>query len=197
MKKQISTILLCLLVVTKMTAQTPHQTSDDFKMPEFVIKSNLLYDLTSTLNLGTEFKLSDKYTMDVSLNYNPWTFANNKKLKHVLVQPELRYWKDQTFKGHFFGLHAIYAHYNVGGIDLSSSLNENRYQGDLYGLGASYGYQWRLSPSWSVEATIGLGYIHSSYDKYECQTCGQFVKSDSKNYFGPTKAGLSLIYILK
>lgn len=56
------------------------------------IKTNLLYDATTTFNLGAEFALSPKWTLDVSGNYNPWTFSNNKKWKHWLVQPEARYW---------------------------------------------------------------------------------------------------------
>lgn len=55
------------------------------------VKTNLLYDATSTINLGTEFGLSPKWTLDVSANYNPWTYSNNKKWKHWLVQPEARY----------------------------------------------------------------------------------------------------------
>ena len=30
-----------------------------------------------------------------------------------------------------------------------------RYQGNLYGAGLSYGYQWLLSNRWSMEAVIG------------------------------------------
>ena len=41
------------------------------------------------------------------------------------------------------------------------------------------------------------GYIYTNYDKYECATCGKFKGSQDKHYFGPTKAGISLIYIIK
>lgn len=59
---------------------------------EAAVKTNLLYDATTTMNLGVEFGLSPKWTLDVSGNYNPWTFSKNKKWKHWLVQPEARYW---------------------------------------------------------------------------------------------------------
>lgn len=36
------------------------------------VKSNLLYDATSTLNMGVELGLSRQWTLDVPLNYNPW-----------------------------------------------------------------------------------------------------------------------------
>lgn len=102
--------------------------------PKIALKTNLLYDATTTFNLGLEFKLSDKYTLDLSGNYNPWTFSGGKKLKHVLIQPELRYWLCEPFYGHFFGLHALYTHYNVAKIDLPFGIFDNlgkyRYQGD-------------------------------------------------------------------
>lgn len=80
------------------------------------VKTNLLYDATSTLNLGFEFGLSKKWTLDVSGNYNPWEFGENRKMKHWMVQPEMRYWLCEKFNGHFFGLHAHGAQYNWGGM---------------------------------------------------------------------------------
>ena len=57
------------------------------------IKSNLLYDLTTTLNMGGEVRCDDTHTISLSLNYNPWNFGGNKKMKHFLLQPEYRKWK--------------------------------------------------------------------------------------------------------
>lgn len=197
MAKRFLLSLASIVVLATGTIQAQNDIPKTDYTPEFVLKTNMLYDLTTSINLGAELKTSDKYTVDLSVNYNPWTFSNNKKFKHVLVQPEVRRWNDGAFKGSFWGFHGIYAYYNVGGIDLSSSLKDHRYQGSLYGLGISYGYQWVLSPVWRLEASVGLGYVHSNYDKYECQTCGKFIKSGNKNYFGPTKAALSLIYVIK
>lgn len=74
---------------------------------------------------------------------------------------------------------------------------DHRYQGWATGLGISYGYSWILGKRWNIEATIGFGYAYSNYDKYDCATCGRFKGSQDKHYFGPTKAGISLIYIIK
>lgn len=160
------------------------------------VKSNLLYDATTTLNLGLEFGLTDKITLDVSGNYNPWRFGDYR-LKHGLIQPEVRYWKDDTFDGHFFGLHGMYARYNVGGLFFNHNMRHNRYQGHLFGAGLSYGYQWILNTRWHLEASVGIGYIRLSDKKYPCADCGEMLKSESRNYFGPTKAAVSIIYIIK
>ncbi|MEG1543978.1 MAG: DUF3575 domain-containing protein [Tannerellaceae bacterium] len=163
------------------------------------VKSNLLYDATSTINLGVEVGLAKKWTLDVSGNYNPWKFSEGARLKHWLVQPEARYWLCEKFNGHFFGAHLHYGEYNVGGLKfLSKNMEDYRYEGNLIGAGLSYGYQWLLGNHWSMEASIGVGYAHLDYDKYKaCATCGSVLKSDTKDYFGVTKAALSIIYFIK
>ena len=54
------------------------------------LKTNLLYDISTTFNLGAEFRLAPKWTLDVSANYNPFTFSDSKKWKHWMAQPEAR-----------------------------------------------------------------------------------------------------------
>lgn len=49
---------------------------------DMAVKTNLLYDATTTFNLGAEFCLAPKWTLDLSANYNPFTFSDNKKWKH-------------------------------------------------------------------------------------------------------------------
>ncbi len=54
---------------------------------EIALKTNLLYDATASFNIGAEIALGRKYTLDVSGNWNPWTFSDNMKWKHWFVQP--------------------------------------------------------------------------------------------------------------
>ncbi len=124
--------------------------------------------------------------------------GDEARFKHWLVQPEARYWLCEKFNGHFFGVHAHYADYNVGGLKiLGENMENHRYQGHLYGAGLSYGYQWLLSNRWSMEAVIGVGWAHLEDDKYPCAVCGSIEKSRTKDYFGVTKAALSFIYFFK
>lgn len=46
------------------------------------VKTNVLYWTTATFNASVETRLSSKWTLDVSAGYNPFTFSDNKKLKH-------------------------------------------------------------------------------------------------------------------
>lgn len=197
MSRSIFIFTILLLFTTMGYAQEDEKKV--YKDPSFAIKTNALYWATTTPNLGIEFRLSDKFTLDISGGYNPWTFSDNKKFKHWLAQPELRYWYCRPFGGSFWGLHLHGAQFNVGGWDLPvfKTLKDHRYEGWLIGAGISYGYQWILSNRWSLEASIGVGYAYIDYDKYKCEECGEKIKSDTRNYWGPTKASLSLIYIIK
>ena len=170
---------------------------------QIAVKTNLLYDATTTLNVGVEGRLSPRWTLDVSANWNPWTFSDNKKWRQLAIQPEARYWFCEAFNGHFVGAHLLGGIYNMGnwntdfkflGTDFGS-LKDYRYEGWMIGAGAVYGYQWLLSRHWSIEAAIGIGYIYSQADKYECPTCGDKLENNkSHHYFGPTKAAINLIY---
>lgn len=164
-----------------------------------VFKTNILYDATATFNIGVEEKISTKWTIDLSGNYNPFSFNHDKKMKHWLVQPEIRYWLCEAFNGHFFALHALGGKYNVGNLDLGifPSTKGSRYEGGMYGAGLGYGYQFVLGNRWNLELEIGGGWIHTNWDQYECPHCGAWKGNGKKDYFGLTKAAISLIFIIK
>lgn len=165
------------------------------------LKTNLVHWATTTPNLGIEFAFSRKLTMEIGYGYNPFVFKDNKKVQHWIVQPELRYWTCESFNGHFFGIHGLIGEYNIGGVDVPigklKNLKDYRYQGYAYGGGISYGYQWVLSKRWNLEANLGAGYVYLDYDKYPCVKCGTLIGENTKNYFGVTKAAVSLIYLIK
>ena len=54
------------------------------------LKSNLLYDATATMNLGLEFGLARKWTLDVTVNYNPWKPENGRRIRNLGIPEELR-----------------------------------------------------------------------------------------------------------
>lgn len=167
------------------------------------VKTNLLYDATATINAGIEFGLAPKWTFDLSGNYNGWTMSHDRKWKHWLVQPEVRYWFCDRFAGHFLGFHALGGQYNIGNLNNDikflgtdfSKLSDSRYQGWFVGGGIAYGYDWVLSKHWNLEAEIGFGYAYTKYDRFNCAGCGKKIETDkSHHYVGPTKAALNLVY---
>ena len=58
------------------------------------IKNNLLYDATTTLNLGVELGISKKTTAQLFYGFNPWKFHTSAnagiQLRHWVVVPVFR-----------------------------------------------------------------------------------------------------------
>ena len=166
-------------------------------------KTNLIYDATATVNVGAEIGLDSKWTLDVSGNLNSWSKDSYTKWKHLIVQPEARYWFCDRFSRHFIGFHLHGGIFNVGGINTVipilkqpvHDLSENRYQGYLCGAGAAYGFAFILSRNFNLEFEAGFGYAYLDYEKYTCIGCGRKVGEGTAHYFGPTKAALNIVYL--
>lgn len=188
MKKRI--VLLALWAVFGFSAASAQ---------DFALKTNLLYWATATPNLGAEVSFARKHSAQLFYGLNPWKSSSGKSLRHWALQPEYRYWFCEAFNGWFVGVHGVGGEFNVGNIELPFNIYEgtkdHRYEGWYAGGGITAGYQWMLSRHWNFEASVGLGYVYAQFDKYECGWCGEKVFSGHKNYFGPTKAALSFLYI--
>lgn len=165
------------------------------------LKTNVFHWATLSLNVEPEVIVGKKSTMALGISYNPWTFSENRKWRHLRVQPEYRYWICRPFGGHFLGLHASYTRFNVGNVNLPfgifPDLEKNRLQGNEWAVGLGYGYHWILSSHWSMEAEVGLGFSHADFDRYQCQTCGDFLNSKHTNRFLPTKLAVSFVYVIR
>lgn len=192
---------MLLSIYTFADAQNSVDRVRNLTYPVLTVKSNLLYDATTTINIGAEFGLGKKTTLELPFNLNPWTFSDNKKFKHWMLQPELRFWNCEVFNGFFWGIHAHGGQFNVGGIKLPlgvfHTLEDHRYEGYFYGAGLGVGYQWVLGNRWNLELGIGAGYTRFEYDKYKCKHCGEKLKEGGRNYIGPDRVALSLIYIIR
>ena len=136
------------------------------KAQDVALKTNLLGWATTSLNAGVEVGIAEKQTAQLFATLNPWEFSGGKKVRIWNVEPEYRWWTCQRFGGSFFGVHA---------------------------LAGTYGYQWLLSRHWNMEASFGVGYAYSPYKLYG--RCARCLEKNHRNYVGPTKAALSMIYI--
>ena len=176
------------------------------------VKTNSLYWLTATPNVGIEFAMAPRWTFEIAGGYNRWTLDKdaNVKAKHFLVTPEVRYWFCESFQGHFLGINANYTQFNVSGILIPEvfykeeslgyfldNLQHARSQGWAVGAGITYGYAWPIARRWNMEFTLGLGWWYTEYDRFESRKCGLFQENVAKHAFGPTDIGLSFIYMIK
>ncbi len=194
MLKKISGLALCALLLTAVGA----------KAQVFALKTDVLNWAAASLNIEPEVRVGKKSTVGLAVSWNPWTVkesTKNRKMKHLMVQPEYRWWPCEAFGGHFVGVHAFYSRFNAGNVDLPfgiwSQLEDSRCQGNLFGAGVGYGYHWILKNRWAMEAEVGLGFGYVDYDRYSYERCGPRLGDESKFVFMPTKLSLSFIYVFK
>lgn len=161
----IKSAMLLLLILSMATTRAQ----------EVALKTNLLGWASTSANAGIEIGTGKKTTFQLFGTLNPWKFSGDKKMRFWNVMPEYRWYTCQKFGGHFFGIHALGGEYNIKNIDMP------------------FGYQWLLNKHLNFEGSIGLGYAYSPYKLYgRCEKC---LDKDHRNYVGPTKAALSLIYV--
>ncbi len=189
------TMMAIIAILLTTSVQTVHA-------QQVALKTNLLYDATTTPNIGMEVGVNKKHSFQVFYGLNPWKFGsgtNQSFLKHWVVNPEFRHWFCHRFNGSFLGIHAFGGQYDAYGIKPPfgwwDELNKYRHEGWFVGGGISYGYQWILSRHWNFEASIGVGAAYITYDKFGCGICEKKIDDGHKIYVGPTKLALSLMYL--
>ena len=176
----------------------PTSEVDKQYLPKVGVKTNLLYLATTSPNLAVEFGLAPKWTLDASAVFNPFQLQKGGINLFWFVQPEFRYWFCQRFERHFIGLHGIYGRFNIGEVGfLTRTFEDHRYKGWGAGGGISYGYHLPMNKRWAWEFTVGAGVVYYEYDKFRCYGCDDYQGHNTGIYFGPTKAGISLIYMIK
>lgn len=189
MNKIVLAVLLALCLAGKASSQT------------LALKTNLLYDLTTSPNIGVELGMNRHISLDINAGTNPWVFPDNKMFQHIKLQTEFRYWPLERMFGHFFGLYTHQIRYDLRHFDYLPDLLEEdrRFDGFGVGGGLSYGYSLYLSPRWNLEFVIGGGFTYLEYDKhqYDTEKGSEFLGRYRTNYFGLSRLGISLVYILK
>ncbi|QIU94211.1 DUF3575 domain-containing protein [Bacteroides faecium] len=155
------------------------------------LKTNVLYDACALLNLAVEMQVHKKITVELPLTCSLWDLGSEHGVRTVALQPEARWWiGNEAGRGHFVGLHAYVAWFNV-------KWNDNRYQDvdrPLLGAGLSYGYKLPLSEHWGAEFTLGLGYANMKYNTYYNIDNGALLDTRVRHYWGVTRVGASLVY---
>lgn len=174
------------------------------KAQKVAVKTNLVSDVILSPSLGVEVGVAPHWTVDVKGQLNAWTLSHDRRWRHWLLQPEVRYWFCDRFAGHFLGAHVHGGQYNIGGFNGrlhflgtdTRKLKGVRYQGWFAGFGVAYGYAWILGRHWNLEAEFGFGYSYTCYDKFPCTACGERIARDkSHHYVGPTKVAINLVYL--
>lgn len=170
------------------------------------LRTNLLYWGTTTPNAGLDLRLADRWSVTLQGGHNPFRFPQwkdaeenvyNPKLLHWGVMPEVKYWPCRTYERSYIGLHGLYGQFNIGGLRMIDRLSRVRYEGYAYGAGLSYGYHFALGKRWGLELSLGAGYARLFYRRCDAYVCGDIGDYRYRDYWGPTKAEISLVYFIK
>ena len=168
-------------------ADTPSETkiTTDYHLS---LRANLLRWATLTPDLGLEWRICPSWGIAVNGSWTSWSW-NDKDCRYALweVAPEVRYYMGEK-KAWYLGAMLKTGQFNY-------KLSTTGRQGDLMGGGITGGYVLKLNNALSMDFSLGLGYIHADYDKYVVIN-GVRVRrgSETKNWWGPVSAGVTLVW---
>lgn len=170
------------------------------------LKTNLLYDALLVPNIGAEFYLGKGWSLGANWMYAWWKNDN----RH-------RYWRayggelglrryfgsraaDKPLTGHHIGLYGQVLTYDFefGGKGyMGGRPGGSLWEKCNYGIGLEYGYSLAIARRLNLDFSLGAGYLGGTYYEYVPMD-GHYVWEATKNrrWFGPTKAEVSLVWIL-
>ena len=171
------------------------QEQPGFYLRQTSLKTNLAALPLLVANAAIELQPLEHWSLSVPVYYNAldW-FSYDAKFRTLATQPEIRYWLKGNLSGLFFNVHATFGWYNVawGG--------DYRYQdhagkSPAFGGGIGIGYKVALGNGpWGLEFGLGGGFLPLHYDYYYNIRGGRIAGEDSRKYFGPDQAFVSLTY---
>ena len=154
------------------------------------MKANVPFLAVVVPNIALEVQLHKHISLDFPVMWSISDIEREHALRAIAFQPEGRWWLNSVGDGHFFGIHAHIAWFNM-------KWENNRYQTEkrpLAGVGISYGYKLPLSAHWGAEFNIGAGYANMKYNSFYNIENGAKLDTRIKHYWGITRVGLSLVY---
>lgn len=174
------------------------------RIQPFALKTNMLFDLASALNVELEVPLAKRWSIAGEWMF-PWWLneKNNLTFQMLAAHGELKYWLGKrhfanTLVGWNLGVYGGWSKYDI-------QLFQNRgVQGKAYDLGLSVGYAQRLSKVFRIEYSLGIGFMHMNYYKYSKHYDTEYgdikvVKYPwdkyQRNWIGPTKLKIAFVWI--
>lgn len=170
------------------------------------VKTNMLYDALLVPNLGAEFYVGKHISL-----YGEWMYAwwdSNRKHRYWRTYGGnigLRWWlgkkaKAKPLTGHHIGVYG-------GTLIFDFEWGNTGYMGGkpggtlwdrcLINAGIEYGYSHPIGKRFNIDFSIGIGYLGGNYIKYYPFDNEYYRQKEYKmRYFGPTKAEISLVWLI-
>ncbi|MDE6197208.1 MAG: DUF3575 domain-containing protein [Muribaculaceae bacterium] len=173
---------------SKKAVETVTPSSDIY----MALKTNVAYDALAVINLAYECQFAKKWTAELPVMWSLWDWKESRGVRTVAIQPGVKYWFSSPGNGNAVGVDFDLAWYNA-------RWDDSRYQtAGRPAMGASvvYAYSLNMGRGWKAEFSLGVGYINTRYNTYYNISNGALIDTRTKNYFGPTRVGISLVYSL-
>ena len=146
-----------------------------------------------TLNADMSYTLARRWSVDVGVRYNPFTFRRGTRqfqMRQQSYAAGVRLWPWHTLSGWWFASKLRYQEYNFGGI-VSSQAQE----GDRLGVGLYAGYTHMISRHFNIEFGMGAWAGADFYRRYSCTVCGTTVAEGAKTFVLPDDLAISIVYV--
>ncbi len=172
----------------------------------FAIKTNLLSDLALIPNIGIEFHLGKGWSLAANWHYAWWhsdrihwywrTYGGDLAVRKYFGNRE----KNVLLRGHHLGLYGQIHTYDfeLGNMGIMGG-EPGGWLGDNfnYGGGLEYGYSFRIARKLNLDLSLGLGYLGGVFHEYKpVDDCYVWQTTKNRHYWGPTKAEVSLVWLL-
>ena len=164
-------------------------------------KGNALLLPIGMINLGLEYQLSEKYTLQADGFISPWkSFAGNHA-QIYMAHLEGRYYFNKAFDKWYVGANGGFGIFDLTKWNYSGTDKFQR--GMAFMLGATVGYQLQWKEKWNVDFYLGGGTVQSLYHGYEEIPPGFLRRYDGakdwnkSSEFLPYRGGIMISYQLK
>lgn len=172
----------------------------------FSLKTNLLYDAVLVPNLGLEFYLGRGWSVGGNWFYAWWSqngrhrywriYGGEMEFRRYLGQRA----REKPLTGHHVGIYgqaAIYDFECGGRGYMAGRPGSTLFDKANYGIGLEYGYSLPVAKRLNLDFGIGIGYFGGEYWEYEpTPNCYRWIRTERRHWFGPTKAEISLVWLL-
>lgn len=159
---------------------------------EVALSTNLL-DLANfgTLNLEASYGVSQHWSLNAGLKYNPFKYANGyARNMQRAISVGTRYWPWHIFSGWWVSAAVRYQEYNQGGIFSPTTSEGDRFGGVLGG-----GYTYMISPHFNLDFGLAAWTGYELFKTYSCPTCGKVTDKGGRIFLLPSDIILSVTYI--
>lgn len=170
------------------------------------LKTNMLYDVLAVPNIGIEFYLGKNWSLSADWMYGWW--SKNSKHRYWRIYGgdiTVRKWfgrkaQEKSLTGHHLGVYGSVFTYDFefsGKGYMGGKPGGTMWEKANYAAGVEYGYSLPIARRLNIDFVIGMGYWGGKYYEYiPLDGCYVWQATKSRHWFGPTKAEVSLVWLL-